>query len=80
MYDNTTKVHNSKKPKPVYMGLVKQTPKVGRILEVLRIDSSKGCIMIQDYDTSTVVSVEDLGNNIYKAITQNSIYIVQRYN
>lgn len=62
----------------VYMAVAKETPKKGKRYQCYRIDMIEGNPRLVSCNTSDVVSISNMGNNIYTVMTASgSTYIVK---
>lgn len=60
----------------VYMAVASEVPVVGERYSCHKIEVINGRLEISRWSTSTVKEINQLGNNIYRVTTRNSLYIV----
>ena len=62
---------------PIFMALAHCVPTVGKRFNCNKIECMNAKPTLVGKNTSTVKEIEDMGNNIYRVTTYNSVYIVQ---
>ena len=59
-----------------YFAISNELPVVGKSCKCNKLELNKNIVEMQELNTETVLSVELLGKNTYKAFTQNGIYLI----
>ncbi len=72
-FDDVNSVNTAK----TFMALARTVPVVGERYKCSKLEFINGLPTLIDRNTSTVKEVSEMGNNIYRVTTRNSIYIVQ---
>lgn len=72
-FDDVDSVNTEK----TFIALAHTIPVVGEKCKCSRLEIVNGLPQLIGYNTSTVKEVSNMGNNIYRVTTCNSIYIVQ---
>ena len=60
-----------------FIALARTVPTVGERCDCYKIEFVNGQPKLRSWHTSTVREITDMGNNIYRVTTCNSVYIVQ---
>lgn len=62
---------------PTFMAISKTVPIIGQRCVCSKLELINGQLNMNECLTSTVIEAVNIGNNIYKVTTNNSVYIIQ---
>ena len=63
--------------KRVYLAVAQEKPVEGRRLWALKIIGDRNGVGFLQVHTSDIQKVEEVGDNVYRVLTRNSIYIIE---
>ncbi len=62
---------------PVYFAYSKEEPEYGHAMHLIRLEKTESGVQPIAVLTSDAVSIEQIANDTYRVLTNNSVYIVQ---